>query len=102
MEEIMPRAYFEPESLDALAEVFAEAKRRLNAKDINDPMTLDLVASRILALAAEGLSPWMILKEIVEQDSGGANGATHETTASSLQQNWSSSKPGSGARKNGS
>ncbi len=90
----MPRAYFEPESLDALAEVFAAAKRRLNAKDINDPTTLDLIASRILRLAADGLSPGMILKEIVEQDSGGANGATHEATTSGNQQNWSSSKPG--------
>lgn len=87
----MPRAYFEPESLDALAEVFAEAKRRLN--NINDPTTLDLLASRILGLAADGLSPWMILREIVEQDSphGGANGATLETTSSNIQQNRSSS-----------
>jgi hypothetical protein len=93
MEEIMPRAYFEPESLDALAEVFAEAKRRLNVQDINDPTTLDLLASRILRLAADGLSPWMILGEIVEQDStqGGANGETLETTGSNIQQNRSSS-----------
>jgi len=86
----MPRAYFEPESLDALAEVFAEAKRRLNVQDIKiNPTTLDLLASRILRLAADGLSPWMILREIVEQDGtqGGANGATHETTGSSIQQN---------------
>ena len=64
----MPRAYFEPESLDALAEVFAEAKRRLNSKDINDPTALDTVASRILALAAEGLPPSMILREIEGQE----------------------------------
>jgi hypothetical protein len=84
----MPRAYFEPESLDALAEVFAEAKRRLNTQDINDPTALDLIASRILSLAADGLSPSMILKEIVEQDStqGGANGAAHGTTAATIQQ----------------
>ena len=89
----MPRAYFEPESLDALAEVFAEAKRRLNARDVNDATTLDLIASRILRLAADGLSPSMILGEIAEQGNtqGDANGATHETTASSIQQDGSSS-----------
>ena len=65
----MPKAYFEPESLDALAEIFAEAKRRLNTKDINDPTVLDLIASRILRLAADGLSPSMILTKIEEQDS---------------------------------
>jgi len=91
----MPRAYFEPESLDALAEVFAEAKRRLSARDTNDPTTLDLIASRILGLAADGLSPSMILMEIVQQDrtQGGANGATHETKGSTIQQNASSSQP---------
>jgi hypothetical protein len=85
----MPRAYFEPESLDALAEVFAEAKRRLGARDINDPTTLDLVASRILRLAADGLSPSMILAEIEGQDSAqsGANGAQLEATGSNIRQN---------------
>lgn len=63
----MPRAYFEPESLDALAEVFAEAKRRLNCQDINDPTQLDFIAQRILNLAADGLPPWMILREIAPQ-----------------------------------
>ena len=81
MEEAVPRAYFEPESLNALAEVFSEAKRRLSAKDINDPETLDIVASRILRLAADGLSPWIILREMADQEStqDGANGATHES-----------------------
>ncbi len=80
----MPRAYFEPESLDALAEVFAEAKRRLSPADLNDPTILDLIASRILSLAADGLSPEEIIQAIAERE-GGANGATHEATTSTIQ-----------------
>jgi hypothetical protein len=63
----MPKAYFEPENLNALIEVFTEVKRRLNSQDINDPTRLDLVARRILNLAADGLSPEMILQEISPQ-----------------------------------
>jgi hypothetical protein len=86
----MPRAYFEPESLNALAEVFAEAKRRLNVRDINNPTTLDAVASRILALASEGHPPGMILKEIGGEagiTQNGANGGTPENATSTHQQN---------------
>ena len=63
----MPKAYFDPENLNALIEVFTEAKRRLNKQDINDPTKLDLVAFRILRLAADGMSPEMILREIAPQ-----------------------------------
>lgn len=63
----MPKAYFEPENLNALVEVFTEAKRRLNSKDFNDPTKLDLVAHRILTLASDGMPPWMILREIAPQ-----------------------------------
>ena len=63
----MPKAYFEPETLNALIEVFTEAKRRLNSQDINDPSRLDLVAARIFGLAAQGKPPWMILEEIAPQ-----------------------------------
>jgi hypothetical protein len=83
----MPRAYFEPKSLDALAEVFAQAKRRLNPADINDPMTLEALASRILRLAADGHSPWLILREIVGQEDGnqgGTNGRIQEERNRSL------------------
>ena len=63
----MPKAYFEPENLNALVEVFTEAKRRLNSQDINDSSRLDLIASRIFGLAAQGMPPWMILQEIAPQ-----------------------------------
>jgi hypothetical protein len=53
----MPKAYFEPENLSALIEVFTEAKRRLNSQDINDPSRLDYIASRIFGLAAQGMPP---------------------------------------------
>ncbi len=60
----MPKAYFEPSNLRALAEVFAEAKRRLNRADVNDPTKLDYVAARIFSLAADGMPPWAILGEV--------------------------------------
>ncbi len=63
----MPKAYFEPENLVALAEVFAEARRRLSISDFNDPAKLDLVAHRILSLASDGMPPWLILREIAPQ-----------------------------------
>ncbi len=53
----MPKAYFEPDNLNALVEVFTEARRRLNSQDLNDPSRLDLVAHRILSLAASGMPP---------------------------------------------
>ncbi|MFZ5675657.1 MAG: hypothetical protein ACOZAM_22080 [Pseudomonadota bacterium] len=61
---IIPKAYFEPENICALAEVLAEAKHRLNLRDVNDPATLDYIAARILGLAADGVPPWTILREI--------------------------------------
>ncbi len=63
----MPKAYFEPENMSALADVFAEAKTRLNRRDVNEPAVLELVAVRILYLAAEGLSPRTILCEIAQE-----------------------------------
>jgi hypothetical protein len=74
----MPKAYFEPENLNALAAVFAEARRRLSAQDINDPTKLDLIANRILGLAADGLSPWLILQEIAPQIEAKAPFTAHE------------------------
>lgn len=82
----MPKAYFEPENLAALAKVFAEIKTRLNSQDVNDPTKLDLIAHRILNLAAEGLPPWLILQEIASQVGlivlypvhGGIDAATRE------------------------
>lgn len=63
----MPKTYFEPENLNALVEVFTEVKRRLNSQDINDPTKLDLIAHHILRLAADGIPPWTILKQIGSQ-----------------------------------
>jgi hypothetical protein len=68
----LPKTYFEPENLCALAEVFREARRMLGSQDINGPTELDYVAHRILFLAAEGMSPGEILSEI---RSGKAMGA---------------------------
>jgi hypothetical protein len=64
----MPKAYFEPENLSALAEIFAEARRTLSCRDINDPATLDHIARRILRLASDGASPWQILAEMRSAD----------------------------------
>lgn len=60
----MPKAYFEPENLRALEDVLTEARRRLNSLNVNDPAQLDFIAARILHLAADGMPPYMILREI--------------------------------------
>lgn len=49
----MPKAYFESENIRALAEVLAEAKHRLNLRDVNDSERLDFIAARMLNLAAD-------------------------------------------------
>jgi hypothetical protein len=61
----MPRAYFEPESLQALARVFQEAHKILENRNEVDPATLDLVAHRILALASNGMPPAAILAKAI-------------------------------------
>jgi hypothetical protein len=61
----MPKAYFEPQNLDALVEVFHEAKRILERRGDTHPVILDSVARRILELASSGMPPWMILGEIM-------------------------------------
>ena len=60
----MPKAYFDPETLSALGEVFSEAKRMLAERYATDDASLDLIAERILHLAADGMAPGMILHEI--------------------------------------
>jgi hypothetical protein len=57
----MSNTYFEPESIRDLVKTFAEAKRRLRS---SDTAMLDIIAHRILRLAADGMSPSMILHEI--------------------------------------
>ena len=60
-----PKAYFEPENLDALVEVFTEAKRLLKRQKINDPDQLDEIARHIFDLAAKGDPPWSILNKVI-------------------------------------
>ncbi len=57
--------YFEPERLDALVEVFDEAKRILVRRGVTHQAVFDAVARRILALAYEGIPPWVILSEVL-------------------------------------
>jgi hypothetical protein len=64
-EVFMPRAYFEPEHFNALADVFCEAKRILKLRGVSEPAIFDAVAIRIFALASQGLPPWLILNEIM-------------------------------------
>ena len=61
----MPKAYFEPENLDALAEVFRGAKEILQARGQDSPEIRDQVARRILVIAAKGTPPGTILREII-------------------------------------
>lgn len=73
----MPKAYFEPENLDALAEVFHDAKEILQARQQDSPEIRDQVARRILELAANGTHPRTILREIIPMspaDAGVPNG----------------------------
>ena len=60
----MSKRYIEPENLNALAEIFHEAKRRMRPEEVSDPAVLSSVALRILNLAAEHSSPWLILREL--------------------------------------
>ena len=68
----MPKAYFEPENLNALTEVFTEVKRRLVARGMVDPTMLDTVAGRILRMAADGLPPRSILNEVISMSAAEA------------------------------
>ena len=60
----MPKAYIEPEHMNALAEVFHEAKRLLEHRGITGSAELDSVARRIIDLARQGAPAWIILSEI--------------------------------------
>jgi hypothetical protein len=68
----MPRTYFEPESLQALARVFQEAHKILEDRNEVDPATLDLVAHRILALASDGMPPAAILPKALHRAGEGS------------------------------
>jgi hypothetical protein len=63
----MAKTFFEPENLNALAEIFAEAKRQLAERHVTDGAAIDLLAQRILHLAADGLPPSIILLEVAPQ-----------------------------------
>jgi|EndMetStandDraft_5_1072996.scaffolds.fasta_scaffold1499949_2 hypothetical protein len=68
----MPKAYFEPENLDALAEVFRDAKEILQARQQDSPEIRDQVARRILEIAAKGTPPGTILREIIPMSAADA------------------------------
>jgi hypothetical protein len=80
----MPKAYFEPENLDALVEVFHEAKRLLERRGASHPAVLDAVARRILNLAYQGLPPWMILGEVMPPISPEAAGLPESSSAEEI------------------
>jgi hypothetical protein len=73
----MVKGYFEPENLNALAGVLALAKCQLKSEDLTDPTKLDAVALRILNLAAQGMPPRVILREIASQLEGERRLAVH-------------------------
>jgi len=68
----MPKAYFEPENLDALAEVFCDAKEILQARGQDSPEIRDQAAKRILEIAAKGTPPSTILREIIPMSAADA------------------------------
>jgi hypothetical protein len=61
----MAKAYFEQENLDALSEIFRDARKLLQARGLDSPDTRDQVARRIFELAGQGMSPRAILREII-------------------------------------
>ena len=61
----MSKAYLEPEQMDALVDVFQEAKRLLERRGVTNCQQLDTVAHMILQLAYDGMPPWLILSEIL-------------------------------------
>ena len=61
----MSRSHLDPEHVDALVDVFQEAKRLLSRRGLTNPRQLDLVAHMILKLACDGMPPWLILSEII-------------------------------------
>ncbi|MGE3873591.1 MAG: hypothetical protein AB7F74_11610 [Parvibaculaceae bacterium] len=61
----MSKFYLQPEQMEALVEVFHEARRLLLRRGITNPRELDAVAHHILHLAYAGVPPWLILGEIM-------------------------------------
>jgi hypothetical protein len=61
----MSKAYLEPEQVDALVDVFQEAKRLLERRGVISRRQLDTLAHMILKLAYDGMHPWLILSEIM-------------------------------------
>lgn len=61
----MSKAYLEPEQVDALVDIFQEAKRLLERRGVTSRRQLDTVAHMILKLAYDGVPPWIILSEIM-------------------------------------
>jgi hypothetical protein len=61
----MQRTYFEPKNFQALAWVFQEAHLILENRNEADPATLDFVAHRIFVLASNGMTPGLILANVL-------------------------------------
>ncbi len=61
----MSKPYLEPEQVDALVEVFQEAKRLLERRGASSRRQLDTSAHMILKLAYDGMPPWLIRSEII-------------------------------------
>jgi hypothetical protein len=61
----MSNPYLEPEQVDALVDVFQEAKRLLERRGTTSRRQLDAIAHMILKLAYDGMPPWLILSEIM-------------------------------------
>jgi hypothetical protein len=61
----MSNPYLEPEQVDALVDVFQEAKRLLERRGVTSRRQLDAIAHMILKLAYDGVPPWLILSEIM-------------------------------------
>ncbi len=60
----MPKAYFEPQMVAVLGDVLNEAKAVLECRGEVNPTNLDWIARRILELASQGLSPWLVLAQL--------------------------------------
>jgi len=79
----MPKAYFEPQNLRALVEVFEDAHALLKARGQDAEEIRDAVAKRIFELAGRGTPPYQILRELIPMspaDAGLSIRPGHEIT----------------------
>jgi hypothetical protein len=84
----MSKTYFEPEQVDALVDVFQEAKRLLERRGATSRRQLDAIAHMILKLAYEGVPPWLILSEIMPPLSPEEAGLPRQGESITLAPDW--------------